>query len=63
MLSVSDWPIIMIGPGGLLLVLYYLFALPVSVLWAELQKSEQLHLDMKNICAGSHTEPQLLELL
>jgi hypothetical protein len=64
MLSVSDWPIIMIGPGGLLLVLHYLFAVPVSVLWAGLQKSKQLlHLDMKSIFAGSHTEPQLLELL
>jgi len=54
----------MIGPGGLFLVLHHLFAVPVSVLWAGLQKSKQLlHLDMKNIFAGSHTEPQLLELL
>jgi hypothetical protein len=38
LLSVSDWPIIMIGPGGLLLVLSYLFAVPVSVLLVGLQK-------------------------
>ncbi len=31
-LSVSDWPIIMIGRGGLLLVVLRLFAVPVSVL-------------------------------
>jgi hypothetical protein len=63
MLSVSDWPIIMIGQGGLLLVLFHLFAVSVSVFWAGLQKCKQLNLDMKNIFAGSHTEPQLLELL
>jgi hypothetical protein len=28
----SDWPIILIGPGGLLLVVPHLFAVPVSVL-------------------------------
>jgi hypothetical protein len=32
LISVSDWPIIMIGPGGLLLVIPHLFAVPVSVL-------------------------------
>ncbi len=32
LLSVSHWPIIMIGPGGLLLVVHHLFAIPVSVL-------------------------------
>jgi len=32
LLSVSDWPIIMIGPRGLLLVVPHLFAVPVSVL-------------------------------
>ncbi len=37
--SVSDWPIIMIGPGGLLLVVPHLFAVPVSVLLVGLQKS------------------------
>jgi hypothetical protein len=37
-LSVSDWPIIMIGPGGLLLVVPHLFAVPVSVLLVGLQK-------------------------
>ncbi len=30
----------MIGPGGLLLVLPLLFAVPVSVLWVGLQKSK-----------------------
>jgi hypothetical protein len=38
-LSVSDWRIIMIGPGGLLLVVPHLFAVLVSVLWVGLQKS------------------------
>jgi hypothetical protein len=40
MVSVSDWPIIMIGPGGLLLELHHLFAVAVSVLWVGLQKSK-----------------------
>jgi hypothetical protein len=53
----------MVGPGGLLLVLHHLFAVAVSVVWAGLQKSKQLNLDMKKIFAGSHTEPQMLELL
>jgi hypothetical protein len=30
--------IITIGPGGLLLVVPHLFAIPVSILWVELQK-------------------------
>jgi hypothetical protein len=30
LLPVSDWPIIMIGPGGLLLVVSHLFAVPDS---------------------------------
>jgi len=38
-LSVFDWPVIMIGPCGLLLVVPHLFAVPVSVLWVGLQKS------------------------
>jgi hypothetical protein len=32
-----DWPIIMIGPAGLLLVAPHLFVVPVSVLWVGLQ--------------------------
>jgi hypothetical protein len=39
LLSVSDWPRVMIGAGGLLLVLPHLFAVPVSILWLGLQKS------------------------
>jgi hypothetical protein len=39
LLSVSGWPIIMIGPGGLLLVVPHLFPVPVSVLLVVLQKS------------------------
>jgi hypothetical protein len=39
LLSVSDWPIIMIGPGGLLLVVPHLFVVPVSVFFVRLQKS------------------------
>ncbi len=35
----SDWPIIIIGLGGLLLVVSHLFAVSVSVLWVGFQKS------------------------
>jgi hypothetical protein len=35
----KSWRIIMIGPGGLLLVVPHRFAVPVSVLWVGLQKS------------------------
>jgi hypothetical protein len=45
----------MIRPGGLLLAVPHLFAVPFSVLWVGLQKSIELHLDVKNIFAGSHT--------
>jgi hypothetical protein len=41
LLSISDWSIIMICPGGLLLVVPHLFAVllvSVSVSWVELQK-------------------------
>ncbi len=34
----SDWPIIMTGPGGSLLVVPHVFANPVLVLWVGLQK-------------------------
>jgi len=37
---VSDWPIIMIRPGGLLSVVCYLFAVPQLVLWVGLEKSK-----------------------
>jgi hypothetical protein len=40
LLSDSDWPIIIIGSGGLLLVVPHLFAVTVSDLWAVLQKSK-----------------------
>jgi hypothetical protein len=51
----------MIGPGGLLLVV---FAVPVSVLWVGLKKKEKkLNLDVKNILAGSHTESTRLKML
>jgi hypothetical protein len=39
LLSVSDWPIIMISPGGLLLVVPHLFSVLVTVVWVGLQKS------------------------
>jgi hypothetical protein len=39
LLSVSDWPIIMIGPGGSLLVVHHLFSVLVTVVWVGLQKS------------------------
>jgi hypothetical protein len=35
---VVDWLDSLIGPGGLVLVVYDLFALPVSVLWVGLEK-------------------------
>jgi hypothetical protein len=38
-LSVSDWLIVMIGPGGLLLVFSHLFVELVSVWWVGLLKS------------------------
>ncbi len=38
LLTVSDWLIVMIGPGGLLLVAPHLFAVPDSVLWVRLQE-------------------------
>jgi hypothetical protein len=55
-LTVCDWPIIMIGPGGLLLAVPRLFAVTVLVLCVGLQKSKTLNLDGKNTFAGSHTE-------
>jgi hypothetical protein len=39
-LSISDSPIIMIGPNGLILVVPHLSAIPVSVLWLGLLKSK-----------------------
>jgi hypothetical protein len=39
MLPVSDWLDSLIGPGGLLLVVYHLFAVPILVLWVGLEKS------------------------
>ncbi len=36
--SVSDWPIIMIGPRNLLSVVPHSFAVPVSVLWVGCKK-------------------------
>ncbi len=44
----------MIRPGGLLLAVPQLFAVPFSVLWVGLQKNTELNLDVKNIFAGSH---------
>jgi hypothetical protein len=38
LLPVSDWPIKMIGPGGLLLKAFHLFAVRVLVLWVGLEK-------------------------
>jgi hypothetical protein len=40
LIPVSDWPFIMIGPGGLVLVVSSLFAVPVLVLWVGLEKSK-----------------------
>jgi hypothetical protein len=40
LITVSDWAIIMIGLGGLLLVIHLLFAAPVSVLSVGLQENK-----------------------
>ncbi len=40
LIPVSDWPIIMIGPGGLVLVVSPLSAVPVLVSWVGLEKSK-----------------------
>jgi hypothetical protein len=37
----------MIGPGGLVLVVSHVFAVPVSFLWVGLKKTKQLKLDVK----------------
>jgi hypothetical protein len=59
---VYDWPIILIGPGALLLVVSHLFVIPILVLWVGVgKKNRQLkYLDVRNIIAGSHAE-HLLE--
>jgi hypothetical protein len=46
LLHVSDQSIIMIGPGGLLLVVSHLFAIPVEILWLGLEKKERTKLWM-----------------
>jgi hypothetical protein len=44
----------MIGPGGLLLVVSHLFAIPVVNFMARVGKKEKnLNLDVRNIFAGS----------
>ncbi len=50
--TAASWLIIMIGPGGLLLVV----PPPVSVSWLGLQESKYLNLDVKNTFLGLHTE-------
>jgi hypothetical protein len=47
-MSVSDWPIIIIRPGGLLLVVPCLFAVPVSVLWVGVAKEYITKLGCEN---------------
>jgi hypothetical protein len=56
LLSVYDWPIIMIDPSGLLLIISHLFAIRVSVFWVGLQKIKSLNLDVKNIFARLHVK-------
>jgi hypothetical protein len=57
MLSVSDWPITMIGPGGLLLVvLPRICCCPSFMGGVAKKKSKQLNLDVKYNFAESHTE-------
>jgi hypothetical protein len=38
MFPISDWSIIIIGPGGLQLVVSHLFAVPVLVVWEGLEQ-------------------------
>jgi hypothetical protein len=51
-LSVSNLPIIMIRPGGLLLVVPHLFALPVSVLWFGVAKEYIIKLGCEKYFCG-----------
>jgi hypothetical protein len=57
---VSDWHIIMIGPGGLLLVVPHLLEVPVSVLWVDchlLNLKKQRFLELgKKICLTAERE-------
>jgi hypothetical protein len=46
----------MIGPDGLLLVVFHLFAVPVLISWAEFGRKKKLNLNVRNVFAGSHTE-------
>jgi len=56
LLSVSDWPIIMIGPGGFLLIVPHPFPVPVSVLLVVLQKEYITKLGCEKYFRRSHTE-------
>ncbi len=40
LVHVSEWLDCLIGPGGLLLVVSHVFAVPISVLWVGLEKSK-----------------------
>jgi hypothetical protein len=54
--SSVDWLDSSLGPGELLLVVIsYLFAVPVLVMGVGLEKSKELNLDVRNIFAVSHT--------
>jgi hypothetical protein len=44
-----DWLDSLIGPRGLVLVVSHVFAVPVLVLWVELEKTKKLNLDVKNM--------------
>ncbi len=46
LLPVSDWPAIMIGPDGLLLVVSHLIAVLALVLLVGLERSKELNLDV-----------------
>ncbi len=47
--SAADWLDSLIGPGGLLIVLSDQCAVPVLVLWVELEKSKKQNLNVRNI--------------
>jgi hypothetical protein len=56
LLPVSDWLDSLIGPSGLLLVVVvpHQLAVPVSVLWVELEKKKLVtkNLDVRNMFGG-----------
>jgi hypothetical protein len=53
---VFDWPFVMVGLGGLLLVVPHLFAIPILVLWVGLEKMFNQTWMWFFFLVGSHIE-------